>query len=102
MVEWTVDGSVYEADQRHAELIVKGLGLTSASKSVNTPSQKSVKQSEQPLSPEDSTQYRALVARANYLAQDRADICFAVKELCKRMSKPNQSDWEALRDWADI
>ena len=56
-----------------------------------------VKQSEQTLSPEDSTQYRALVARANYLAQDRADICFAVKELCKRMSKPNQSDWKALK-----
>ena len=46
---------------------------------------------------EQSTQYRGLVARANYLAQDRADIGFAVKELCRYMSKPRVCDWEALK-----
>ena len=55
------------------------------------------RQIEMPLSQEDATTYRALVARANYLAQDRADICFPVKELCKKMSKPDQSDWDALK-----
>ena len=49
------------------------------------------------MSQDDATMYRALVARANYLAQDRADICFAVKELCKKMSNPEQSDWESLK-----
>ena len=41
--------------------------------------------------------YRALVARANYLAKDRADIGFATKELCRNMSKLGQSDWESLK-----
>ena len=34
---------------------------------------------------------------ANYLAQDRGDIAFAVKELCRRMSKPRVCDWVALK-----
>merc|ERR1712023_494354 len=85
------------ADQRHAEIIVQDLGLSTASKPVNTPSQKAMRQPDLPLNQEDSTKYRALVARANYITQDRADIGFAVKELCKAMGKPLQSDWEALK-----
>ena len=41
--------------------------------------------------------YRALAARANYLSQDRVDIGFVVKELCRNMSKPRQSDWDRLK-----
>ena len=44
-----------------------------------------------------ATQFRALVARANYLALDRTDIMFAVKELCKHMCNPDQNDWESLK-----
>ena len=32
----------------------------------------------------DAAMYRAMTARANYLAQDRSDIQFAVKELCSK------------------
>ena len=41
--------------------------------------------------------YRALVARANYLAQDRVDIAYSAKELCRKMSKPTAADWESLK-----
>ena len=41
--------------------------------------------------------YRALVARANYMAQDRADIGFAVKELCRHMANPRKSDFDKLK-----
>ena len=43
------------------------------------------------------TKYRALVARANYLAVDRGDIAFCVKELARCMSSPSRQDWERLR-----
>ena len=43
------------------------------------------------------TRYRALVARANYLAVDRGDIAFCVKELARCMSSPSRQDWERLR-----
>ena len=35
------------------------------------------------LTPEEATTYRALSARANYLAQDRPDVAFSTKELCR-------------------
>ena len=38
-----------------------------------------------------------MTARGIYLAQDRTDIQFAVKELSRRMSKPTVSDMEALK-----
>ena len=41
---------------------------------------------------QDATGYRAIAARANYLGQDRADIQFAVKEICKKMSAPCEGD----------
>ena len=42
------------------------------------------------------TRYRSLAARANYLAMDRADLQFAVKELCRQMSRPTASAWRKL------
>jgi hypothetical protein len=52
---------------------------------------------EDPLSDADSTKYRGLAARANFLAQDKPDIAYAVKELCRGMSKPVARDMEALK-----
>ena len=49
------------------------------------------------LSPVDATTYRALSARANFLAQDRADIGFATKELCKEFSVPRRLSQQRLK-----
>ena len=38
-----------------------------------------------------------MTARANYLAQDRPDVQFSVKELCRRASDPRLGDWKALK-----
>ena len=40
VVTWTEEGIEYEADQRHAEIIVKSLGMQSDSKGVATPANK--------------------------------------------------------------
>ena len=40
------------------------------------------------LGSEDATLYRSVVARFNYLAPDRQDIQFAVRECAKAMAKP--------------
>ena len=69
----------------------------SNSKAVNTPGVAHGCISEVELPEDQARRYRALVARANYLAQDRADIGFPVKELCRRMAKPRECDWEALK-----
>ena len=44
----------------------------------------------------EATRFRAIAARANYLAADRPDIPYAVKEICRRMAKPVAGDWQKL------
>ena len=44
------------------------------------------------LPPEEATMFRALSARANFLSQDRPDINFATKELCREFAHHRPSD----------
>jgi hypothetical protein len=41
--------------------------------------------------------YRALAARCNYLSQDRPDIAFSSKELCREFSIPNKASFQKLK-----
>ena len=45
----------------------------------------------------DLTKYRSVVARANFVAQDRPDIRYSVKELCRDMSRPVQRSFRRLK-----
>ena len=49
------------------------------------------------LCPEEATMFRALSARANYLAQDRPDIAFSTKELCREFAVPTQDSYLKLK-----
>ena len=49
------------------------------------------------LSREEATLFRALSARANFLSQDRPDINFATKELCREFAVPNQKSYLRLK-----
>ena len=99
VLEWTPQGLVYEADQRHSEIIIEQLGLNHTNGTVTTPGAKMIKSDNDDddlLEPQMATKYRALVARANFVASDRPDVQFAVKELAKDMANPKQSSWVAL------
>ena len=85
-----------EADQRHGELIVKEMGLDKC-KGLPTPGVDDHHDSEDvELMDWRATQFRSLAARANDLALDRPDIQYAVKELCRTMSRPTESSWRKL------
>ncbi len=45
----------------------------------------------------EATAYRALVARLNFLAQDRPDVRYATKEASKWMARPRQGHWGLLK-----
>ena len=49
------------------------------------------------LSPDEATAFRALSARANYLAQDRPDLAFAAKELCREFANPSRQSYGKLK-----
>lgn len=100
VITWEDEGISYEADPRHVEIMIEELGLQSCV-AVGTPGTSAEGRTKQDddaaLTEADETRYRALVARANYLAPDRADIVFAVKELAQSMAKPTTGDWARLK-----
>ena len=81
VVRATKDGWEYESDQRHVEIIVEQLKVSEI-KPLSTPGVEDTTDSKNaqaleasvPLSAERTTLYRAIAARANYIAQDRTDI----------------------------
>lgn len=98
VIRATDNGFELEADLRHAELIIKQLGLGNA-KPLTTPSayEPTRPDDEIELNAEYATAYKSIVARANYLAADRPDIQFAAKKLAISMSKPNNAHWNELK-----
>jgi hypothetical protein len=90
----------YEADQRHADILVEALKLNGAN-SVKTPGEDEkeheVEENKEELKNGEATWFRALAARANYLAMDRPDIQYAVKEVCRGMAKPTVGDKKKLK-----
>ena len=79
---------------------MKELALTGAN-GVTTPGENDHQPEEgevdEELPPEDAARYRAIAARANYLAADRPDLMYAVKDLCRGMSKPTRRYWNELK-----
>ena len=95
ILKWTDTGITYEADPRHAELLARDLGAPGPP--VTTAGVRTAKEEEeQPLDGVAVRQFRSGAARANYLAQDRADLSFAAKELCRHMATPTEANWGAL------
>ena len=102
VVRRTPEGIELEADPRHAEIVVRELGLEAAAAS-KVPgvklSREAVEQSteEEPLPREEARKYRAIAARLNYLAPDRLDIAYSVKEVARNMASPRWSDFQKLK-----
>jgi len=98
----TLDGYAYEPDGKHTQKILKELKLDdeNAKGSVVT----GVKTSDgdedlrgRPLDEQKGRWYRSMVATLNFMAMDRPDLGFAVKELCRAMSKPTELDLQKLK-----
>ena len=69
-------------------------------KGVVTPGVKTTSQqleNERELPQQEHARFRALAARANYLAADRPDVMFAAKEVCRLMAKPTDVAMGALK-----
>ena len=99
VIRVTDDGWEYEADQRHSDLIIRETGADKMSGLTHPGGEK--KQVEEQEKSEElaglaATRIRAVAARANYLATDRPDVEFAVKEICRKMAKPAAGDWQKL------
>ena len=92
----------YEPDARHAQALVKELGLERAN-GVETPAEhlSAAVQLEnaqaKALSEEKKKLYRSATMKASYLAQDDPGIAEAVKNLARHMNAPNEAHLVALK-----
>ena len=91
----------FEADLRHANLIIEHLGL----KDCKAVSMAGVdwdvecavwkeELEEEEFAPAEATQCRAIGARCDYLQPDRSDIQYAVQEDCRFVSRQMPRAWE--------
>ena len=101
VVEWRKDELWWEADSRHVEKTLQVCGLVSGNPLV-VPRVKLQEEhgDDEELAGEDLVRYRSVVATANFIAQDRPDVRFAVKELCREMARPTCASWRKLKKLA--
>ena len=100
-----IDGSDDDGDDDDSSPALVGAVRTASAKKKNAGRHgaKAVKKLEMAgnatdlLTPEQATTFRALSARGNYLAQDRVDISFATKELCREFAAPANSSQLRLK-----
>ena len=101
VIRWTPQGLEYEADPRQVEKLLQELELDGEGvKGVVTPGLRALAhqmRDEVQLPEREHTKFRALAARANYLAADRPDVIFAAKEVCRLMAKPTDLAMCALK-----
>ena len=74
-----------------------GLGEANVVKALGVKDRERDENSEQPLDKAEASMYRSCVARADYLAQNRANIAYAVKEACRDMANPNANSLEKVK-----
>ena len=93
IIRWTNAGIEIEADPRHAEILIRDTNVSNK-RTLNIAGKEYTKEDEvsPTLSTQEASRYRSMAARANYLAQDRPEIAYSVKELCRRMATLKEAD----------
>ncbi len=91
----------YEADEKHAQEIIRQMGLADDSRGLEAPAEKmdvtECTEESEKMDIAEAKAYRGLAARGNYLGQDRMDIQFATKESCRSMAVPRINDWQKMK-----
>ena len=106
-MRWQEHGIEYEPDQRHAELIIESMGVSSG-KGVSTPvvadslQDPASRMHSAELCSTEASRYRAVAARLNYLAQDRFELQFAAKVASKSMSCPQRGRLADTKESCEI
>ena len=87
-------------NQRHVDILIQAMNLSGA-KGVKAPGEDEknweMSENDQAVDPEEETHFRALAARADYLALDRMDLQYATKEVCRGMAAPTRGHVKKLR-----
>ena len=89
-------GLEYEADQMHAEMLMKDVGLDEESRGVNAPVSNG-EGGQFVKGGKSESKFRALVATGNYEGPDKMEIPVAAKEFSRFTPKPEDQGWTATK-----
>ena len=99
-IRWRPGGIELDADTKHVIALLEEMDMA-GSRPVSTPGVSESQRSgdmggvqadgNAELVGEHATRFRRMVARLNYLSQDRADISYSVKEVARRMAAPRSA-----------
>ncbi len=93
----TSSGISIEGDPKHVDILLNEWNMVN-SKPVDTPSVKMERDlNSEYMIPAEASRFRRAVARLTYISQDRADICFAARNLAGFMAQPRIGDEIALK-----
>ena len=98
-LRWTQVGIEYEADLKHAGLVVKETETANMKKRKTpgiTVASDALEKAQEDKSFEEQTKFRSVAARMNFLATDRADLQFSSKDLRQKMASLDKSDWDKV------
>jgi hypothetical protein len=90
--DWGIE---YEADPKHRRVVLEFFGFQEGTRELQgngSPEEAGEKEDEEGVGG-SHTEYRALVARLNYLAQDSPELVYPVMECSRGMSDPKAGDW---------
>ena len=101
-LRWTKDGITYEADQRHAEIVIKEMNMKKenavSTPTVPEPSEEANSRLSSPdMTKDEASRFGGLVARVNYSSLDRPDLQFAAKTASQHMAQPMVCDWAKIK-----
>ena len=90
ILRWSEQGWQTEADPRHGDLVAEQLGVQQG-KGLSTPGNDDDEDvhagDDEELAGDDITLFRGLAARCNSMAQDRLDLQYAAKEICRETAR---------------
>ena len=99
----TNNGIEVEGDTKVMKSMLEEWDMVNAS-GVNTPGVRdeasnveAINEEANKVSKEEHVKYRRGAAKCNYIGLDRADVCFAAKEVSRKMSSPSKSDMDHIK-----
>jgi hypothetical protein len=108
-LKWDGKRLRYRADQKHAETIISEMDVKMGDRTLSMPCVKDGVDNPRVLGKEEkreasveltgaeASKFRRVAATANFLACDRMDINYSVKEICREMSAPTVGGLVKLR-----
>ena len=98
LVSWKDGGIEYQADPRHRSIVIEQFGFDEGSKGLMVSGRvEDWDEHDEVLEGPEATEFRAVAARLNFMAQDCPDVQFATEEVCREMSSPTRSSWARVK-----